>query len=226
MRLFAHKGYLIGFILSVVIFSILSLADLHHLRAPGDFNKGHEELACQECHQSADGSIRQQIQANLAYLIGNRDNLTAFNFEVPDNKDCLDCHKSEDDIHPVYRFNEPRFLEARKAIQPQYCVSCHKEHTGVRVSSSPENCQYCHKEIKVKDDPIDISHVDLIKLKNWDTCLTCHDFHGNHLMEVPTDTKDMIDKKLIIDYMKGGKDPYSDKKTAQSKETRYENESN
>jgi len=223
MRLFAHKGYIIGAVLSVVILGILSLADLHHLRAPGEFNTGHEKLECKECHESADGSVRQQIQANMSYLFGQRTTLAAFNFAFPDNKDCLACHEREDDKHPVYRFNEPRFLEARKAIQPQYCVSCHKEHTGVRVTSSPENCQYCHEEIEVKDDPLDISHADLIKLKDWDTCLTCHDFHGNHVMETPKHTKDMLDKKRITDYFKGGKDPYSNKKTAKAKETRYEN---
>lgn len=222
MRLFAHKGYLLGVVLSFLLIGLLSLVDLHHLRTPGEFNTGHENLACNECHQTADGSIRQQVQANLSYLLGSRDKTTAFNFENPDNKDCLDCHERDNDNHPVYRFNEPRFLEAREAIQPQYCVSCHKEHTGVRASSSPTNCQLCHKEIEVKEDPLDISHTELIKIKNWVSCLGCHDFHGNHIMKVTTDTKDMIDKELIKNYLQGGKDPYSKEKTTKSKETRYE----
>lgn len=186
-------------------------------------NTGHEKLACKECHQSADGSIRQQIQANLGYLLGQRSTLAVFNYESPDNNDCLACHNRDNDKHPVYRFNEPRFLEARKEIQPQFCVSCHTEHTGVRVSSDPENCKHCHEEIEVKDDPLDIPHADLIKLKDWDTCLSCHDFHGNHVMKTATDTKDMIDKTLIKKYLLGGKDPYSEVKTFTPKETRYEN---
>jgi hypothetical protein len=222
MRIFANKGYILGLVFSVIIIGLLSMTNLHHLRAPGDFNTGHKNLACIECHESADGSIRQQIQANLSYLLGQNKKLTAFNFSPPNNKDCLACHEREDDKHPVYRFNEPRFLEARNAIQPQYCVSCHKEHTGVRVSSKPNNCKYCHEEIEVKDDPLDISHEDLIKLKDWDTCLTCHDFHGNHIMDTPINTKDMLDKNLIQQYLDGGEDPYSEKKTAKSKETRYE----
>lgn len=222
MRLFAHKGYILGFLLSVLVIGILSMSDLHHMRAPGDFNTGHEKLICIECHESADGSIRQQIQANISYLLGNRTELAAFNFQVPDNKDCIACHERDDDKHPVYRFNEPRFLEARKAIQPQFCVSCHKEHTGVRVTSSPENCRYCHEEIEVKNDPLDISHADLIKLKEWDTCLLCHDFHGNHVMKTPVKTEDMLDKKLIRIYLEGGEDPYSEKKSAKTKESRYE----
>ena len=93
----------------------------------------------------------------------------------------------------------------------------------MRVSSDPENCKHCHEEIEVKDDPLDISHADLIKLKDWDTCLACHDFHGNHVMKTTKNTKYMLDKRLIKEYLDGGSDPYSDKKTAESKETRYEN---
>lgn len=107
------------------------MGESHQLRAPGDFNTGHENLTCNECHESADGTIRQQIQSNISYLLGNRETLAVFNLQSPDNKDCLACHNREDDKHPVYRFNEPRFIEARKAIQPQKCVSCHLEHTGV-----------------------------------------------------------------------------------------------
>jgi nitrate/TMAO reductase-like tetraheme cytochrome c subunit len=149
--------------------------------------------------------------------------VASFNFKFPDNKDCLACHEREDDRHPVYRFNEPRFIEARQAIQPQFCVSCHKEHTGVRVSSDPENCKFCHQKLKMKEDPLDISHFDLIKLKNWDTCLACHDFHGDHVMKTPTNTKDMLDQQQIKNYMAGGKDPYSDKKRTQYRQSRYEN---
>ena len=101
-------------------------------------------------------------------------------------------------------------------------MSCHKEHTGVRASSTPDNCQLCHEEIKIKDDPIDIPHTELIKTENWDSCLGCHDFHGNHIMDVPTHTKNMIDIKIIQNYFDGGEDPYSKEKTAKSKETRYE----
>lgn len=186
-------------------------------------NTGHEKLACEECHEPADGSIRQQIQANLGYLLGQRSTIATFNFESPDNTDCLACHNRNNDKHPVYRFNEPRFLQARNEIQPQYCVSCHTEHTGVRVSSDPENCKHCHEEIEIKEDPLDIPHSDLIKLKDWDTCLACHDFHGDHVMKTATNTEDMIDKTLIKEYFLGGKDPYSEVKISTPKETRYEN---
>lgn len=223
MRNIAFRGYLIGVVVSIILLGCLSLVNFHHLRAPGEFNTGHEGLACIECHESADGTLRQQIQANISYLFGQRSQVAGFNFRVPNNKDCLACHEREDDSHPVYRFNEPRFLEAREAIKPQYCVSCHQEHKGVRVTSSPENCQYCHAEIEVKNDPLDISHADLSALQDWDTCMGCHDFHGNHVMETAISIKDMLDKNIVQDFLDGGKDPYSENKTAVSKEARYEN---
>lgn len=223
MRSLAKKGYLIGLILCLVVITLLQVDSLHHFRTPGAFNTGHENLACKECHEAATGTIRQQTQANMAFLFGQKPKPVAFNFVTPNNKDCLACHDRENDRHPVYRFNEPRFLEARQAIQPQHCYSCHKEHTGVRVSSKPENCQYCHEEIEVKNDPLDTSHHDLIKGKEWGTCLACHDFHGNHQRKTPTNNKDMLEIKVIHEYFEGGKDPYSNEKIEKSKETRYEN---
>ncbi|KAG1658096.1 hypothetical protein GQR58_023141 [Nymphon striatum] len=149
--------------------------------SPGPLNTGHEALACNECHEEADGSIRQQIQANLNYLLGAREKHVAFNYESPTNTDCLACHQRENDNHPIYRFNEPRFREAREALSPQHCVSCHQEHKGVRVTSAPDNCKHCHEELIVKEDPLDVSHQQLVDEKRWDTCLQCHDFHGGHV---------------------------------------------
>ena len=203
--------------------SLLSITDFHQWRMPGDSNAGHESLACMECHEAAPGTIRQQIQANVQYFTGLRQKSVAFNYERPNNSDCLACHEREDDKHPVYRFNEPRFLEARKAIQPQYCVSCHQEHTGVRVSSDPENCRFCHDDIEVNNDPLDISHATLIESDNWSSCLRCHDFHGNHEMAIAVNTSDMLQADLVMDYFAGGKNPYSVESRSKAKETRYEN---
>ncbi|VAW97873.1 hypothetical protein MNBD_GAMMA23-2507 [hydrothermal vent metagenome] len=226
MRMYAHKGYVIGGILVVFILTLLSLSDTYQWRMPGPLNTGHEKLQCNECHELAKHGFRAQIQANIDYLFGKRTSLVSFNFESPGNKDCLSCHEREDDNHPVYRFNEPRFSDARKAIVPQYCTSCHKEHSGVRVSSDIDYCQHCHEDIEVKNDPLDISHADLVVLKDWHTCLACHDFHGNHIMKVATKIKYMKAQKLIKNYFAGGKDPYSEKKYEQSQETRYDNKPN
>jgi hypothetical protein len=223
MRLFAHKGYLTGFLLSILLLGILSFTDFYHLRAPGQNNTGHETLGCIECHEKHEGTTRQQIQANIAYLTGQRDTVVTFNYEAPDTNDCLACHERDNDNHPIYRFNEPRFSEARKAIQPQLCNSCHTEHSGVRVTSDADNCQLCHEELIVKEDTIEIPHSTLVQNKQWDSCLGCHDYHGSHIMEVPKLMDNMLDKQLIDAYFNGGNDPYSAKKMGKVKETRYEN---
>ena len=36
---------------------------------------------------------------------------------------------------PYFDFFEPRFAEAREKIQPQFCLSCHLEHSGKRVTT-------------------------------------------------------------------------------------------
>lgn len=221
----AYKGYIIGGIVSVVLLWLLSLSTFHFLRMPGALHNGHETLACNECHEQAEGSFRQQIQANIRYLIGQRSTLASFNFVVPDNNDCLACHQREDDRHPVYRFNEPRFSEARKAVQAQFCVSCHQQHQGVMFTADAQNCRYCHKDMRLNDDPLTTSHQSLIKQKRWDSCLACHDFHGNHQMQIPITDDAMLDKKALSDYLAGkiNSDPYAEKKLVSAKETRYEN---
>ena len=64
-------------------------------------------------------------------------------------------------------------------------MSCHREHQGVRVTLTEIGyCRHCHEETRLKRDPLDVSHEALIKAKEWDSCLGCHDFHGNHRMTV------------------------------------------
>lgn len=228
MRRLTYKGYMLGVFFSIVLLLLLSLSTLHYFRMPGALHYGHETLLCHECHQQAKGSFRQQIQANLRYFLGWRSTSVAFNFVVPDNRDCLACHEREDDHHPVYRFNEPRFSQARKAIQPQQCQSCHQQHKEVMFTAEVQNCRYCHQEMQLKDDPLVMSdvasHTDLIEQKQWPSCLACHDFHGNHVMKVPVNEKMMIDAKALNRYLAGkaNSDPYATKKITPAKETRYD----
>jgi len=223
MRSSAYLGYGIGIIISILIILLLSIDSLHSWRVEGEFNVGHENLSCNECHDKATGSIQQQIQSNIQYLISERENVTTFNFEIPDNKDCFACHERDNDRHKVHRFNEPKFKKVRDKIQPQLCVSCHLEHNGVRVTAELDMCQHCHEKTVIKDDPIEVSHEDLVKSKSWKTCLGCHDFHGNHYNEPPTKLNKMIPSDIIKKYFEGGNDPYSLNKREKSKETRYEN---
>ena len=42
--------------------------------------------------------------------------------------------------------------------------------------------------------------------------MSCHDFHGNHLSEMPTRLENGISTEALLDYMDGGPDPYSSEK--------------
>ncbi|MBV1882152.1 MAG: hypothetical protein KUG82_10985 [Pseudomonadales bacterium] len=221
MKTLKYKSYIIGFTLLAALLFIINLSVTHQWRMPGPLNTGHEKLDCKECHEETQVGFRQQIQANLHYFLARRKTGSTFNFITPNNQDCMSCHARDNDNHPVYRFNEPRFKEARKTLSPQYCVSCHSEHSGVRVTSKQDNCRSCHEDLKIKSDPIDIPHADLITLENWDSCLRCHDFHGNHIMEVATQINQMKSPKAIENYFTGGADPYSQEKQTPSKSTRY-----
>jgi hypothetical protein len=130
-----------------------------------------------------------------------------------DNKECLNCHERSNDVHPTHRFMEPKFSSARDAIKPEKCTSCHNEHQGERITIEQiDFCQHCHLDTEVKNDPLTISHDQLISNEEWNTCLQCHDFHGNHIFELITELKDTIPVKEVREYFEGGKDPYSDVK--------------
>lgn len=192
-------------------------------KTPGTMNTGHENLSCIECHTVAQGTFRQQVQSNLMHWVNSQKEANAFGYITPNSSDCIACHEREDDHHPIYRFNEPKFTKVRKTLHPERCVSCHKEHQGVRVTSEATNCKNCHKILKIKHDPITPSHESLIKKKNWESCLACHDFHGNHKRDTPKKKTAMISQKTLKDYFEGGKDPYGNEKIKKAKESRYEN---
>jgi hypothetical protein len=58
------------------------------------------------------------------------------------------------------------------------------------------------------DDPLDIPHTTLIGNERWETCLGCHDFHGNHERNVPEIMSQMLTEEQIQRYLDGGKSPY------------------
>jgi predicted CXXCH cytochrome family protein len=175
------------------------------------YTPGHEKLKCASCHVDAPGTLRQQLQAKTAYLLGSRSESAAFVFKPVNNAVCLECHTKPKDNHPAHRFWEPRFEEVRQTLAPQMCLSCHREHTGTRVSLvEAKFCVSCHSELVVKNDPLDISHEKLIKDKNWGSCMGCHDFHGNHDRKAQTKLVDVIAEKSILDYFANAKSPYGD----------------
>lgn len=174
-------------------------------------NPGHVDLECTACHQEAPGSTRQQLQAKTKHLLGMRAGDVDFGMRPVNNATCIGCHDNPDDRHPAFRFLEPRFEAVRKDLAPHKCVSCHREHTDTRVSQTNIGfCASCHSDMKMKNDPTRPTHATLLKDRRWDTCLTCHDFHGNHAHEPPHDLKDALTPEVVAAYFHSADSPYGE----------------
>lgn len=213
-----YLAFKLGIIVSLVGLSMLLLPVYDKFHSRGPMNSGHEQLKCESCHQNAPGSLRQQIQANLRYTLGLREHLADFSHQDVSNENCLGCHERPNDRHPVYRFLEPRFLKARANLSPQFCVSCHTEHKGQRVTRTEiDYCVNCHEKTRLRKDPLDVPHDRLIALKRWDSCLGCHDFHGNHIMKTKKTVEQVIPAEKIRAYFQGGLSPYGDERHYKAK---------
>ena len=211
-------GYLLGISGGIACLLFLSAPPEERFLAHGPMNVGHERLHCEYCHVRAEGTVRQEIQANVRYLMGLRDTPADFGYRKVTNEVCLECHRRPNDRHPVYRFFEPRFKEARARIAPQYCISCHLEHTGKRVTRHTIGyCQACHEDTRLKKDPLDVSHEALIGADNWESCLGCHDFHGNHVMKTNATVNKRYSSERVQAYFDGARSPYSEKKHYKAK---------
>lgn len=197
-----------------LVFSALLLLGLMQpgnaqFHASGAMNAGHEKLACNDCHREDNNSLRQQLQANVGYLLGQRAQSVKVGYRRVGNRDCIACHDRRDDNHPVYRFEEPKYAEIRKIIAVQNCATCHPEHQNRPVSVALEFCRHCHEKIDFKNDPLDKPHGELVETGQWRTCLGCHDFHGNHKMKLNTAMRDVIAVPGIEKYFAGAPSPYS-----------------
>lgn len=203
-------GIATGFVLGLAAVGVLSAPGCEHLHARGPMNVGHGEVACERCHARAAGTVRQQLQHVARSWTGlDEGGPIDVGFKRVMNTACTSCHERPADRHPSARFLEPRFAVAREAIHPERCDACHREHAGVRVTTpEPTYCRHCHGELVVKQDPIDVPHADLVAAGRWETCLGCHDFHGNHERTTPRRLADAIPTARIEDYFTGGTSPY------------------
>jgi hypothetical protein len=200
-----------GIVLGAAAVASLNARGCETFHARGPMNSGHATLACGDCHREAPGTVRQQLQAAASATL-----LSATDAPVVDvgyrevtNTECLACHVRTDDRHPVFRFLEPRFAAARDALHPERCESCHREHAGVRITIVEQTyCRHCHAETALDDDPLDVTHRELVATQRWDSCLGCHDFHGNHAMKAPRRLADRIPAAQTQAYFDGGPSPY------------------
>lgn len=184
----------------------------HHWLARGPVMTGHARVACEHCHVPAPGSFRQQLQAKLWHVLGERSSESVVGrLDVSDER-CIGCHARPDDRHPIFRFKEPRFAAARAELAPDQCSSCHREHAGRSLTRSADFCSTCHGDLALAQDPLEVSHERLVAGARWDTCLRCHDFHGNHERTTPTRMASGLRLDQLELYFETGIDPYGPRK--------------
>ena len=210
-------GFSLALLSSAIALVLFFMPDLASALSPGRMTAGHEGLACDACHKAAPGTMRQQIQANVAHWVGRRTEGTPFGNRPVASAECIACHNRKDDHHPVHRFREPRFLEAVNQIDARTCLGCHVEHKGKRVAFGGEQCRLCHDRLILKNDPIDVPHATLASTGQWTTCLGCHDFHGNHVRETPKALQARIDVSRIEAYLRDGPSPYGTQKREEAR---------
>ena len=175
-----RNSYLLaGLLMTTAAGGLVATGDGWHL-APGPPTPGHDSLSCDDCHRPASGTTRQQLQALVRYAVGTRRTPPQLGTVEVGSRPCEKCHQRPMDVHPLHRFQEPRFRTARANLQADECLGCHLEHLGVRVARDGAFCGECHGSTMIKDDPTEPSHETLVSTQRWDTCLQCHDFHGNH----------------------------------------------
>ena len=204
-----RAAYLLGVVVAVIGGVLLLSPGREIWHAKGPFNTGHTKLECGDCHTPAPGNFIGQAFGNLAHAVGLTDSARFFVYAPAGNEQCLDCHDDPDNVHIVDDFLKPEFAKVREARGVQFCTGCHQQHLGVRVSATPRVvCQDCHDDMDLADDPVDIPHTRLISDQRWETCLGCHDHHGNHDREVPIKMSEILTEEQIQQYFDGGKSPY------------------
>lgn len=205
---FRFKAYVAGAVLALAPLLML-LPQAEAARPHGHPNVGHEQLKCVACHTEAPGSTRQTLQAKAKHAVGLRQTGAVAGMQPVTSATCVQCHANPDDRHAPNRFLEPRFEKARAETGAQQCVSCHREHSGVRVTiPAATYCVSCHQDLKVKDDKVSPTHDFLVQNKRWETCMQCHDYHGNHKWNAPLRLQDAPTLEVLDKYLKGGSSPF------------------
>ena len=204
-----RRIYQIAFLVMLLPLLLVLVDSWNSVLPHNHLTKGHQDFECKECHAQAPGTVRQQLQAKAKAFIGLRESSAPFMHMPVNNQTCSQCHQRPDDRHAPNRFLEPRFAKARAAIAPEQCVSCHREHNQAAVTVSDAGyCVQCHHDLKVDNDKTTPTHAALINAKRWETCLQCHDFHGNHKRKTPDTLEKALSPSKVSDYLKDGQSPY------------------
>lgn len=221
-----RAAYRLGLLVALIGAVMLLLPGREGWHEAGPSNVGHTKTDCNECHTPAAGNFVGQAFYSVMHGVGLSETAAYFIYAPAGNEQCLACHENPDDRHPVADFLEPEFEAAREAMRVQFCVSCHQEHLGVRASVDRRVCQHCHTETEVEDDPVDVPHTKLISDERWETCLGCHDFHGNHERTVPQMMSEVLSEEQIQQYLDGGESPYGHRQLTAIQAMRQNNKTN
>ena len=214
-RRFALVSFAAG---SALVGTLAAMPDYGRSVVPGRMVAGHETLACTKCHAEAPGTLRQQVRANVLHWASLRETGATFGHEAVSAGACRDCHARDNDRHPSFRFREPRFQGVNRTLDARNCLTCHSEHKAERVSNDGTFCVACHDGMKARKELIQPTHAALSRGGRWDTCLTCHDFHGNHPVKAPRDLDEAHGLSAVRAYLADGADPYSRTKTHPAKD--------
>lgn len=98
------RGFLWGLFLALAALLTIFVPELAWVHAPGHANIGHEDVICTGCHKPAQGTLRQQLQAKVRYIVGLRQSDVVIGHEPVSNAMCVGCHSRKSDSHPVDRF--------------------------------------------------------------------------------------------------------------------------
>jgi len=210
-----RRAYLLGAAVALPLIWVLASPEKQWVQAAGAATPGHAALSCDACHVPAPGTFRQQVQAGVRYLLGLRESPATIGMQPVDDAHCLACHDRPNDRHPLATLSESRFADAQAAHGVQHCTGCHREHHGVRVTATPTLCSSCHHDTAVQDDPIHPSHAALFSSGQWETCLQCHDFHGNHDLrrgprDFPAAMGEAFDLEAVRSYLGDGARVYGE----------------
>ena len=205
-------GYRIGATVGAVFLAVFSWGDDGQVLAKGPANPGHGALECADCHDSAPGTVRQQVQAAVAFGLGLRETAPAIGRLPVTNRICLDCHEREEDHHPTHVFTQPKYADEREEIAAHLCITCHREHSGRHVENTGQFCATCHSGMEVREDRMTPTHAALAAEERWDTCLRCHDFHGNHHHEWPESLEEAFGGREVLRHLDSGTPMYGEKR--------------
>lgn len=205
-------GYRIGAAGWAVSLAVSSWGDDGQVLARGPANPGHGALECADGHEAAPGAVRQQVQAAVAFGLGLRETAPAIGRLPMTNRICLDCHEREDDQHPTHVFSQPKYSDEREEIPAHLCITCHREHSGRHVENTGQFCVTCHSGMEAREDPIAPTHAALAADERWDTCLRCHEFHGNHLRVTPGTLEASLGGREMLCHLDSGTPQYGEKR--------------